>query len=248
MNNLLTLYKVDRQVRSLRSRVESAEIYLNIQNKQLQEIETQRSENEQQVKQRKSNIALIETETGSIDERVNHLRDELNQAVNDKQYSALLAEVNTLKERRKAYEDEELIEMAAVEELETTASEIGEKFEDRQKVTVVAEKDLQTREKEVAKRLNELETEREHAAEMIPQEALSIFDGIADDFDGEAMASIEVIDLKRHEYSCTCCSLTLPLEAITTMLGNQDSIVSCPSCDRILYLEAETRELMTAGK
>ena len=124
IHNLLALYKVDGQVRSLRSRVESAELYLQIQNKQLQEIDTQRSENAQQIKQRTSNITLIETETGSIDERVNHLRDELNQAVNDKQYSALLAEVNTLKERRKAFEDEELIEMAAVEELNESSTEI----------------------------------------------------------------------------------------------------------------------------
>ena len=121
-------------------------------------------------------------------------------------------------------------------------------YDERQKVVQVAEGDLDTRKSEVSDRLTELEAERIQAAAVIPEDVLLIFDGIADDFDGEAMAPIEVIDLKRHEYSCTCCSLTLPLEAITIILGNEDSIVKCVSCDRILYLEAETREAMTTGK
>ena len=248
IDDLLNLYNVDRQVRSLRSRVESAEIYLRVQNRQLKEIEVQRAENQQQSKQRKANIALVETEIGSIDDRINHLREELNHAVNDKQYSALLAEVNTIKERRKAHEDEELVELTAAEELEGIASEISERFDERQKVVKVAENDLETRNSEVAKRLSELESEREQAAAAIPEDSLAIFDGIADVFDGEAMAAIELIDLKRHEYSCTSCSLRLPLDSVTTILGNVENIVTCVSCDRILYLEKETRELMTAGK
>ena len=125
IDNLLTLFNVDRQVRSLRSRVESAEFYLKVQKKQMDEIAVEKSENDQQQMQHKSNIAITETETGSIDTRVDHLRDELKQAVNDKQYSALLAEVNSLKEHRKAFEDELLHEMSCLEDLETTEPELS---------------------------------------------------------------------------------------------------------------------------
>ena len=76
IDNLLTLYKVDRQVRSLRSRVESAEIYLKVQNRQMDAISVERTENELQLKQRRANIANIETETGSIDTRIDYLRQE----------------------------------------------------------------------------------------------------------------------------------------------------------------------------
>tara|TARA_B100001750_G_scaffold240405_1_gene250080 strand:- start:315 stop:1070 length:756 start_codon:yes stop_codon:yes gene_type:complete len=248
IENLLALYKVDRQVRSLRNRVESAEIYLTVQNRQLNEIETEQQEIEQQQKQRKANIALAETEIGSIDERIVQHRDQLNHAVNDKEYSALLAEINTLKERRKAFEDEELNEMTALEALEATALEISTRFQEREKVTQVAENELNTRKTEVSDQLNELESERNEAAATIPAGTLEQFDSIADDFDGEAMAAIEVVDLKRREYSCTCCSLRLPLDSITQMIGDQNALITCGSCDRILYLEPETREAMSSSK
>ncbi len=248
IDNLLTLYKVDRQVRSLRSRVEGAEIYLNVQKKQMNEIAVEHSENEQQQMQRKATIANIETETGSIDARIAHLRDELNQAVNDKQYSALLAEINTIKEQRKAFENDLLDEMTALETLTEVSNEINTREVERQKVLQVAESELKTRESEIAERLAELEAERAQAAAVIPEPVLDEFDEIADDYDGESMAAIEIIDQKRKEYSCTSCSLQLPLETVTVLIGNKETIVRCGSCDRILYLEEESRELLTPAK
>ena len=109
----------------------------------------------------------------------------------------------------------------------------------------VAKKELVTRETEIADQLAELEGERNTAAAVIPEEVLADFDELADDFDGEAMAAIEIIDIKRREYSCTSCSLRLPLDSITTLLGSKETVVKCVSCDRILYLEAESREAIT---
>lgn len=245
IDNLLSLYNVDRQVRSLRSRVESAEIYLKVQKKQMDGIGVEKVENDQRQMQRKVNIANTETETGSIDARIDHLRDELKLAVNDKQYSALLAEVNTLKERRRAFDDELLTEMTALEELETVASEINQRLAEREKLLKVATKELQTRESEIAEQLVELEKEREIAAAVIPDDVLSDFDEIADDYDGESMAAIEIIDKKRREYSCTSCSLHLPLETVSVLMGNKDTVVKCGQCDRILYLEEASREALS---
>jgi predicted nucleic acid-binding Zn-ribbon protein len=248
IDNLLTLYTVDRQVRSLRSRVESAEIYLKVQHRQLDELALEQSENQQQQKQHQANIANLETEIGSIDSRISHLRDELKLAVNDKQYSALLAEVNTIKEHRKAFEQDELAEMSAAEELDILATGISQRLEEREKVKDVAAKDLKTHESEIAEQLTELQKERDAAASVIPEDILADFDDIADDYDGESMAAIEIIDKKRREYSCTSCSLHLPLETITTLMGSKDTIVKCGSCDRILYLEAASREALAPAE
>ncbi|MDP7009611.1 MAG: hypothetical protein QGI78_08585 [Phycisphaerales bacterium] len=242
IENLLALYSVDKQVRGLTSRVESAKVYLRVQKRQLEEIELELAENEQQTKQHKAHIATIETETGSIDNRIEHLREELNKAVNDKQYSAVLAEINTLKEQRKAFEDEELSEMAAVETLEEQASTIKTRSEERTTLVDAATAELNTRESEIAEQLAELEQQREAAASVIPPEALATFDSIADDYEGEAMAAIDVEDLKRREYSCNSCSLRISLDALTTLLGTSETIVTCGSCDRILYLKEATRE------
>ena len=112
----------------------------------------------------------------------------------------------------------------------------------------VAAKELEVRQSEIAEQLAELETERASAAAVIPEEILNEFDALADDYEGEAMAAIEIIDLKRREYSCTSCSLRLPLDAITSMLGSKESVVKCVSCDRILYLETDSREAIAPSE
>ncbi|MBC8203833.1 MAG: hypothetical protein H8E91_08395 [Planctomycetes bacterium] len=248
IENLLALYSVDKQVRGLTSRVESAKIYLNVQERQLKEIELEQAENSQQRKQHLAHISTIETETGSINNRIDHLREELNKAVNDKQYSAVLAEINTLKEQRKAFEDEEITEMSAVETLEGSAKDIQSRLEERQTVLASAAVELNTRETEIAEQLAELEVQRKAAASIIPEDALNTFDAIADDYEGESMASIDVEDLKRREYSCSSCSLRISLDALTTLLGSSENIVVCGSCDRILYLKEDTREAICPTK
>jgi len=134
--------------------------------------------------------------------------------------------------------------MSATEELETSAEDITQRLEEREKVLRVAAKELKTRESEIAEQLTELEKERKTAATIIPDEVLSDFNEIADDYDGETMAAIEIIDKKRREYSCTSCSLHLPLETVTVLMGNKETVVKCGQCDRILYIEAESREVI----
>ena len=138
--------------------------------------------------------------------------------------------------------------MSAAEELETSATDIAQRLEEREKVLKVAAKELKIRESEIAEQLTELEKERKTAAAVIPEEVLSDFDEIADDYDGETMAAIEIIDKKRREYSCTSCSLHLPIEAVTVLMGNKEAVVKCGQCDRILYLEAESREALAPAQ
>ena len=46
--------------------------------------------------------------------------------------------------------------------------------------------------------------------------------------DEDAMASIEVLDKRRHEISCTACMMTLPVETLNSLLTG--SLTNCPSC------------------
>ena len=51
LDNLLTLHRVDSQVRALSTRVESARTYFNAQEKQLATLERQKAELDTQVRQ-----------------------------------------------------------------------------------------------------------------------------------------------------------------------------------------------------
>ena len=88
--NLVNLFPLDAQVRGLRKRLESAERYFSGQSRHVEELETQRRELETRHRQIQAKIGNLEGETAVLDERLEKLRNELNAATTNKQYSAVL--------------------------------------------------------------------------------------------------------------------------------------------------------------
>lgn len=238
---LLTLYRVDSQVRGLRSRLDSARRYLDAQQKRVDELEQQKGELEARKRQTQAKIANFESETSTIDERISKLRDELNAASTNKQYSALLNEVNQLKAKRSETESRALEQMEAVDELDAELDRVAGELREREAIRDRAKGELEERRADVGDRLAELEGERDAAAAEIPKDELEEFNELAETYDGEAMAQVQEIDRRRREYACGACNIHLPIEVVSNLLGGGDQIVRCPACRRILHLHEETR-------
>ena len=239
--NLISLFRIDSQVRGLRSRLESAQRYLDAQDRLLAELRDQREEHETRRRQLQATIGNLEVEMAVFGERIEKLRGELDAATTNKQYGAVLTEVNTAKLARTELEERDYEQMEKIEEIERQLKELEGNALEREKVRTVAEKQLRQRHDDVGERLAELETERNAAAAIIPGLSLKIFNELADSYDGEAMAQIEEIDRRRREYVCGSCNIQLQFESIASLLCNLDTLVRCTACDRILYLAEETR-------
>ena len=239
--DLLSLFRIDSQVRGLRRRLDSASRYLDTQDLTLQELGQQHDEVQLRRRHLQATIGNLEGEVAVIDERLEKLRGELNVATTNKQYTAVLTELNTVKLSRSELEDRTLQEMETVEEcgrqLETLAGETAE----RTKVRAIAKAKLKQRHEEVGTRLAELEQQRTTAADCIPGTDLKLFDDLAEAYDGEAVTPVEEIDRRRREYVCGSCNLNLPFEAVTALMGRGDTLVVCAACGRILFLQDDTR-------
>jgi predicted nucleic acid-binding Zn-ribbon protein len=244
IEDLLTLYSVERRLRGLRSRVESAETYLRVQQRQLNALQERREELETHKRQRQAHAGNLETEAAAVDERTEKLREELNAASNTRQYHAVLNEVNSLKDKRKEFDEQTLAEMAAVEKIEEELTVLETQTAERKKVLDSAEEELESRRAEIKDSLAEMEAERDEKSAAIPSDTQRLFDDLADDFDGDAMASIELIDKRRREYACNTCNVHLPFDIVNRVTGRPDEVVQCQGCLRILYASEDCREAL----
>ncbi len=153
MSNLLSLFRVDAQVRGLRNRLDSAEQYLAAQTRQVQELSLQRQELLVHKRQVQAKIGNLESENSGLDERLEKLRTTLNGASTNKQYTAVLTELNTVKVSRSECDDRILKEMEQIEAIESQEQKIEDQYAERTKIEQLAEQDLKQRREDVGQRL-----------------------------------------------------------------------------------------------
>jgi len=245
---LLRLYKVDRQLRSLRNRINQAQRYLDAQDRQLGEIEQNRESLTSQLRQLEASIKNDENEAAAIDERVAGLRERLNTTTTSKEYSATLAELNTLKADKGLVEERTLEMMTRADELRQGITELDAQTQERTKIRAVAASDVKKRKSEAKSRISELDAERAVAAEDVPADALAAFDELADQRDeDEIMAPVEEHSRRHLEYACGCCQTILPIELINRLCSH-GNLTTCVNCGAILYAEADIKDTLAPAK
>lgn len=246
-DKLHRVFLVDQQIRGLQSRLRAAERFLAEQERQLAEIERNRSAIASQLRQLTATSSDSEGEASRLDARIAELRERMNQAKTNREYKALLAEVNTFKEQKSALEDGALGQIETIDRLKAQLGELEQAKAEREKVRGVARQERDERETEIKDKLDELKGKREELIKDVPADALHIYQELLEAREEEAMAPIEVADRKRHEFHCGSCMMGLPVETMSALLSH-GGLTRCVSCGCILYLEEATREKMTAKR
>jgi uncharacterized protein len=239
-NQLLSVFRVDIEIQGLQSRLESAERFLGEQTKKLADLGTQSDSLETQVRQLKASTANAEGESERLKIHIDDLREKMNNASTNKEYKALLSEVNNLKEQRAVYDEQAIEQIEKTEELESALSELESSKSERDKVRGVAETDRQKRADDIAGKLAELRSKRETLVVDVPKHALEIYQELLENRGDDAMAPLEIVDRKRHEYVCGSSMMSVPVEVAASLI--QGKLTISPNDGCILYLTEEAEE------
>lgn len=246
-DQLLRVFRVDQQINGLQARLRAAERFFGEQVGHLETISSQRSTIDRQLKQMTAEAADAEGEAARLNEKIEGLRERMNAASTNKEYKALLTEMNTYKEQKTEQETKALELMEKIEALRARKTELESAAGEREKVKGVAQQDREQREAEIRDKLNELKAEREQLVGSVPGTVMGTYEELVERLEDEAMAPIEVQDRKRHEFTCGACMMSLPVETMSALLSHGE-LTRCVSCGCILFLEETTRESMTATK
>jgi len=242
---LSQLFLLDQQVRGLRSRLDNATRRHAFQQTRHSRLAQQHRELEDQLKHARATAANLETDAQGIADRIAKLREQMNNAHSNKEYQALLIEVNTLKNEKGKIEEEALEYLAKVDQLAAERDEVSGRMKEQEKLVHGAAREVETCRSEVGERLAELEAQREEAARRVPPQALAVFEKAARTHEGEAMAAIVEQSRRHMEYTCGGCFIQIPVERVSALMGQSEDVIECPSCNRILYMESELKESLT---
>jgi predicted nucleic acid-binding Zn-ribbon protein len=237
MEQILQLHGVDVQVRALQGRLDTANHYLQTQERLLKDVKDQHDEVEMQRKHTQAQVANLEMEAAGVAAQIQKMREELNNSGNSKQYSTILTALKALELQKDNFEQLALGQMEKVEQLGARLNQFKTQLAERTSLRDKAAAEVRERTDESAARLGELKKERAAAAAHVPAEAMKLFDVVADMHDGEAVAPVTAVDPRAREYACSACNVEIPYQVYSRLLGAGTSLVQCLSCKRILYLE-----------
>jgi len=234
---LLALQKIETRLAHLKGRLKARQRASTIQKNKVDQLNTRLGELHDLYLHKRSTADSAALALQEQEDEVAKLRKTLNTVRTNKEYAAILTQINTFRADNASVEERALQTMQEADEIKAQSEELKVEIEAEQgKLAEVTEANAE----EITKlegMLAEVQTERDAATEGIAPETLAAFDRLVENYDGEAMAPIEEQGSgSRMNYICGGCYMTLNAEHVNA-LQKYDQIRNCDNCGRILYLE-----------
>lgn len=236
LNGLIKLQRVENRLRAAKTKLARCRRGVLFQENQLRTLQNGLEAKQEEITQTKLQVSRLELDLKERDEQIAKLRNHLNLARTNKEYSALLTELNTAKADDSKIETQVLELMKNIEVDEADCTEIKTQIEQQRLKVDEVRKESESKAVAFEKDIAEVQAEWDNEAKDIPAAALQFFERVAETYDGEAMAEVEQVNENSQSYSCGGCFMGVPAE-IVNVLSSKDEIIRCSNCTRILYLK-----------
>ena len=180
-----------------------------------------------------------EAEIDDLKERVKHFQGQISLVTSQREYGALLQEIDTAKRQIDELEETALAALGTQEEIQEALVGEREAFQDLDQRYSKALAKWEEEKPEVAKRAEALEGRIEALEERVKPRTLALFNRIFKHYDGQAMAVVLEIDRGKGPkmWHCGACNYRVRPQAVVG-IQTRNTIEACDSCKRILYIAA----------
>ncbi|HVP13729.1 MAG TPA: C4-type zinc ribbon domain-containing protein [Phycisphaerae bacterium] len=236
LDALCRLQEVELQIAEIQRKIDRKQGVVKKQEQRIADHETKIRAWQAAIRTDQMEADRLDLEVKTNESQIAKLRQALNSAKTNKEYSAILTQLNTTKADNSKVEEKVL---AFFRQIESKRKELGNLEAERDKEISrcqEAKAALKEVEEKSREKLNQLARDREAAASAVPGKALDTFNRVARKLDGEAMAQVIRTHPKREEYACEGCNMSITIEQVNNILSRDDAVL-CNSCGRILYYE-----------
>ncbi len=235
LNGLIKLQSVENRLRAVKSKLARCRRTVIFQENQLRSLQNSLEAKKEEIKMTRVQVDRFELDLKHRDETISRLRAALNMAKTNKEYSAILTELNTTKADNSKIESQALDLMKNIEADQAASAEIQQQIDEHKIKLDQLRKDTEVKAVEYEAEIAEIQVEWDAAAKEVPADTLRIFNRVAETYDGEALAVAGKQNEKVELFSCGGCFMGIPAEVINRLM-TWDEIIRCSNCTRRLIL------------
>jgi predicted nucleic acid-binding Zn-ribbon protein len=235
LNGLIKLQSVENRLRAAKAKLARSRRSVIVQENQVRSLQSALEAKKEELQLTKVQSGRLELELKSRDEEVNKLRAALNTSKSNKEYAAVLTQLNTTRADNTKIENQILDLMKAMETDEAECESIRKQIEEQKQHLEQTRKKSEAAAAEQEAEIRKIQTEWNEAAKTIPPEPLKVFKRVAETYDGEAVAQVDLQEGRHGTYSCGGCFMGITAESVN-LLMTRDEIIRCANCTRILVL------------
>jgi predicted nucleic acid-binding Zn-ribbon protein len=235
LNGLIKLQSVENRLRAAKAKLARSRRSVIIQENQVRSLQSALEAKKEELQLTKVQSSRLELELKSRDDEVSKLRAALNNSKSNKEYAAVLTQLNTTRADNTKIENQILDLMKAVETDEAECESIRQQIEEHKQQLELTRKTSEAAAVDQEAEIRKIQAEWNDAAKTIPAEPLKVFKRVAETYDGEAVAQVDLQEGKHGTYSCGGCFMGITAESVN-LLMTRDEIIRCANCTRILVL------------
>jgi len=236
LSSLVSLQSIETELRKKQQRLRQTQQVVRRQEQQIQRLTEAVAAKHEEIKLTRLQHDRLELELKSGDEDIAKLRLALNQARTNKDYSAILTRINTEKADKSKLEDQILSLLSQIDADRIACKEIEESVAQEEGRLATIRAEAAEKQAGLDKEIVGLLSRRNDAAANVPSKELSLFERLADRYNGEVLAEVSQLNGKRSDHTCGGCYMSVTLESVNSLM-TRDEVVTCPSCGRILVLD-----------
>jgi len=239
LESLLALQDIELQIVDIHRQLAAKQRGVKRQAAKLRSAEEALETETEQLKSTQIHMDEIDVDLKSRSVHVGQLRDNLNTVRTNKEYAAVLSQLNTEKADVTRLETRAFELLSAVEEKKTAVTTCREQaHHEAQRLANLEQQFAQVRES-FAGRLEQLQQARDRASHELDAGALDMFNRVSERYDGEVMARVIKPHPRRQEFLCDGCNMSLAAERANALM-TRDEVITCDNCGRILYIVKDT--------
>lgn len=232
---LVKLQTIDTEIYALRDEKE-------LKPQEIKKLEEEFNAKKEKLAQLEKNILDLqkqrkdkELELASKEEQVKKLQIQLYSLKTNKEYQAMLQQINDTKADASLVEDKIIQILDKIDEANKVLNEEKKKLQEEEKIFLAEKQKIENRIKDIEARLAELEAKRKLLIPEIDPKIYAQYQRILLNRDGLAIVKVQ-------DNACQGCNMYVPPQVIN-LIKMYERIITCEVCNRILYIEDEIPQI-----